>query len=279
MSHLSPAVPGFSEFEFDLPKALLRDLIGVLDDAQPSDLRVEDTSRVPEAQGVYQLFHDDELVYIGKTDAEAGLRTRLSRHARKIQHRPKLTGRVTFKAVQILVFTAMDLETQLIKHYRCNGKVAWNGSGFGSNDPGRERETTNKKPEGFDALYPISIHEPLEIDSLVPGESFDVASGLAAIKSALPYTLRYETERNEQGKAKRGRAHPDMLTATFVVPEAPYTADSLMRAIATSLGSEWQATVFDSNVILYKEDKAYKYGQRIIAKMDDQVSEHEFISF
>ena len=136
-----PDIQGFKEFEFDLPSALLRDLIHLLDEMPSGVLSIANTQQIPEVQGVYQLLCDDDLVYIGKTDAEAGLRTRLSRHAGKILHRPSLAGNVvTFRAARILVFTAMDLETQLINHYRGRaGAVAWNGSGFGSNDPGRQR--------------------------------------------------------------------------------------------------------------------------------------------
>jgi hypothetical protein len=170
---------------------------------------------------------------------------------------------VTFKAVRILVFTAMDLETQLIKHYRASGTVEWNGSGFGSNDPGRQRETTNAKPEGFDASYPISIDQSIEIEALVPGGVIAAAVGLNAIKKALFYTLRYETLRGPTGKAKRGHPHSDLLTATFTVPPAPYTVRNLMGAIVASLGPEWQATAFASHVILYKESKAYSFGIRI----------------
>jgi hypothetical protein len=263
LPNLPLLLPGFKEFEFDLPKALLNEIIEVLGHMEASILHAGAASNIPEAQGVYQLFHDDELVYIGKTDAEAGLRTRLSRHASKIRDRPNLTGRVSFKSVRILVFTAMDLETQLIKHYRTVGAVTWNGSGFGSNDPGRERETTNKKPDGFDASYPISIDEPLIIDSLPPGVTVTVAAGLAAMKAALPYTLRYETLRNGNGRAMRGHPHADLALTSFTVPAAPLTTRALMRAIVTSLGAGWQATTFDSHVIVYKESRIYNYGRVI----------------
>lgn len=260
---MSVPPPGYKEFEFDLPKALLREVIEVLDGTPTSDLDPLVTAKVPDAQGVYQLYCDGNLVYIGKTDAEAGLRTRLSRHADKIKDRPKLTGHVSFKAVRILVFTAMDLETQLIKHYRASGTVEWNGSGFGSNDPGRRRETTNTKPEGFDASYPISIDQPINIKTLVPNNVISTAVGLNAIKKALFYTLRYETLRDENGKAQRGHPHVDLLKANFTVPPAPYTVRDLMRAIVVGLGPEWQATAFASHVILYKESTVYSFGKVI----------------
>jgi hypothetical protein len=254
---------GFAEFEFDLPKALREELIQLLDSMDTGVLDATVAGRIPEAQGVYQLFHKGTLVYIGKTDAEAGLRTRLGRHAWKMMHRPNLQGSVEFKAVQILVFTAMDLETQLIKHYRKAGAVAWNGSGFGSNDPGRERETTNKDPDGFDASYPISIDLRLE-QPLEPGE-VTVIGALAHLKSTLPYTLRYETLRNEKGKAQRGKHHLDLAEPRITVPGEPQTVRQIMGLIAGALGADWQATVFASHVILYKENRQYKFGKIIEA--------------
>lgn len=250
---------GYSEFEFDLPRALKAELIHLLDGMETGLLEPDNTSEVPEAQGVYQLFHQDTLVYVGKTDAEAGLRTRLTRHARKILHRPALTGSVRFKAVRIMVFTAMDLETQLIKHYResAGGAAAWNGSGFGSNDPGRERETTNKRPDGFDAQYPIDIDLPGEF--VLPG-TMTVGTALAGLKSALPYTLRYETLRNAQGRARRGQPHADLSATNVTIPDGPQTVRGLMRLMREALGPDWQATAFVSHVILYKESRQYQYG-------------------
>ncbi|NPT36264.1 GIY-YIG nuclease family protein [Paraburkholderia xenovorans] len=250
---------GFKEFEFDLPSALLRDIVQLLDGMPSGVLNSSNTQQIPEVQGVYQLFCNGQLVYIGKTDAEAGLRTRLTRHSRKILHRPTLLGSaVTFRAARILVFTAMDLETQLINHYRkTTGAVAWNGSGFGSNDPGRQREETDKAPEGFDATHPIDIDVPGEY---VPLGTTTVATVLTRLKSILPYTLRYETLRGTNGRALRGNPHPDLTTTEVTVEESPQTVRRLMQHIVAALGSNWQATAFPSHVILYREQKPYTHG-------------------
>lgn len=81
-----------------------------------------------------------------------------------------------------ITVTAMDVESRLIAHYGAE----WNGSGFGSNDPGRERETTNKPEQGFDARFPIDIDLPVEI--LAPGD-YTVDDALIALKEALAGTL------------------------------------------------------------------------------------------
>lgn len=252
-------IPGYVDFEFDLPEALLARLINVLDGMEGTALAPGFLGSIPEAQGVYQLFLDDELVYIGKTDAEAGLRKRLERHASKIQHRSVLDPiRVSFKAVRIYVFTAMDLESQLIRHYGGQARVGWNGSGFGSNDPGRERDTTTYKYDHFDALYPIDIDRPIDLS---PPNATSAAEALAALKNVLPYVLRFE------GASPRSRRpHPDLEETTVsIAGPAPITARNLIETVVAQLPAGWQATQLPSHVILYKEDRAYPQGG-IIAK-------------
>nr|WP_316655720.1 GIY-YIG nuclease family protein [uncultured Gellertiella sp.] len=181
---------GYVEFEFDLPTALLEKLIDAIERVEAAPLSVSSLSNVPETQGIYQLFLDGNLVYIGKTDAESGLHRRLSRHLRKTMYRQGLdSNRLTFKAMRIFVFTAIDLESDLIAYYGGVRSIAWNGSGFGSNDPGRERDTTRIEPNNFDALFPIDIDRQIPFSIPVPESA---AAVLARLKDALPYTLRFQ---------------------------------------------------------------------------------------
>ncbi|MEJ0038640.1 MAG: GIY-YIG nuclease family protein [Gammaproteobacteria bacterium] len=272
-------IPGFEEFNVDLLGVLKRRLVHQLDRMQPEILTQQMAEFVPDVQGVYQLFHKGELVYIGKTDAKRGLRNRLSRHAEKILHRPTLIDGVRFKSIRVMVFNATDVETLLIKHYRHHspGKtrrsqdrsIPWNGGGFGSNDPGRERETTNIAPDGFDMQHPIDIdiaHTWIEADGhpdMFHEGDMSVAELLQALKHALPYTLRFETLRSPEGHALPSRPHQDMVNARVRVPPAPQTVRSLMEAVVAALGPEWQATVFPSHVILYKEKWDYAHGRII----------------
>jgi hypothetical protein len=81
------------------------------------------------------------------------------------EHRFKISGRqnigVTEMGFKCLFihrnWTALAPEDSLIKHYReaGQGQCAWNGNGFGPHDPRRDRETTEKRPDGFDNQYPI----------------------------------------------------------------------------------------------------------------------------
>jgi hypothetical protein len=196
---------------------------------------------------------NSNIAYIGKTDAEAGLRRRLERHARTIQHRRNLSIEdVTFKAVRIFVFTAMDLETQLIRHY---APVPWNNSGFGSNDPGRQRDTTGLKPDGFDVSYPIDIDR--EIDIVLPPRAKALAV-VIALKNALPYTFRVEG-------AERGtrRPHAELENADISIPDKPFSARSLIAAVVRGLPTGWQATALSSRIIMYREMREYAYGEVI----------------
>ena len=242
---------GFVEFEFNLPEALLASLIGVFDKMSGAPLVPTNVSDIPEAQGVYMLLQSGSIAYIGKTDADAGLRKRLERHAWTIQHRRSLTvAGVTFKAVRLYVFTAMDLETQLIRHY---SPVPWNNSGFGSNDPGRNRDTTDLKPEGFDAQFPIHLDHSVA-PSLSPGMT--AADVLSALRRELPYTLRAELAK-KGGKAP----HADISVAVVkTFPAAPLTTRKIIESVVAALPPGWQATALAGRIILYRENRDYPFG-------------------
>lgn len=249
---------GYREFEFDLPGALFQNLVSILDSMAPAPLTTEALSGVPEAQGVYQLFLDGDLVYVGKTDAEAGLFKRLARHSRKTMHRHSLSPeRVAFKAVRIFVFTAMDLETQLIKHYKDDGAATiWNGSGFGANDPGRKRDTS--APGRFDSEYPIDYDRPLGEDFTGTSTAAEVA---ARLKSVLPYTFRFQLA------ARRGRApHPELAETNVTISGSSVTARSVLRELTEQLPAGWQATALSALLILYKERVENYPGATVIAR-------------
>jgi hypothetical protein len=252
-------LPGFRALEFDLPSALLREVISVFDQMEAGSLSIENAAAVPNAQGVYQLFHADRLVYIGKTDAAAGLRTRLSRHAFTIRGRHNLNvAEMSFKAVQVLVFSAMDLETALIAHYKQLGKApAWNGSGFGSNDPGRQRDKTALREDGFDANYPINVDIELEGLTIPAGSAVDA---LARLSERVPYTIRYE--RSERALSE--------LRAVNVQPlHDPVTTRLVIGEVCRQLPPGWQATKLPGRVIMYRERVDDYPGGEIIALSGD----------
>ncbi len=160
-------------------------------------------------------------------------------------HRKGLTGAdVSFRAVRIYVFTAMDLETELIKHY---ASPEWNNSGFGSNDPGRRRDLTYQKEEGFDSTYPVDIDLPLSVN--IP-QTTTAQEFLLALREAVPYTVRWE------------RPQPD-LNSSISWQAQTRTMRETMVELLRQLPAGWQATVLAGRIILYKEIVDYAFGMTI----------------
>lgn len=248
----------FQDLEFDLPTAMLSQLVGLFDQMTPGPLNERAVSELPEEQGVYQLFFKDNLVYVGKTDADAGLKQRLLRHAKKIRSRQNLhQSEVTFKAVRVYVFTMMDLEALLIKHYRsANMSLAWNFSGFGSNDPGRNRDNSKIKKDHFDSLYPIDLEFKVRVFQSEADQS--VAMVLKQLKENLPYTIRYE---NAGGRSKQ--PHNDLMECQVQLSLADGSALDILRKVKAALGDEWQITALPGYVIIYKESVHYAEGKII----------------
>ena len=224
-------------------------------------LNLGNLAEVPEVQGVYQLFYDRKLVYIGKTDADAGLKRRLERHSSKVQHRQNLTpALLSFKAVRVFVFTAMDLEAHLIEHYREVSRASWNNSGFGANDPGRNRDHTEIDPTNFDARFPIDIDRPLDGDFSGTRSAAAVAMNL---KNMLPYTFRFQSS-----APKSRKPHADLQSASLIISSEAATTRAITTELTRQLPSGWQATAFRSHVILYRE-RVDDYPAAIILARSD----------
>lgn len=247
---------GYREFEFDLPAALEDQLVKAFEEMEFAPLNVGNVSGVAEVQGVYQLFLDGALVYIGKTDSDAGLQQRLHRHSEKIQHRRNLDpSRVAFKAIRVFVFTAMDLEAQLIRRYRGDKGTAWNNSGFGSNDPGRNRDSS--QPGRFDLEFPIDIDRELEGDY---SGTHSVAQIAIRLKSELPYTFRFASDNGTR------KPHRDLESSRVTIPERTMTARKLIVEITRALPPGWQATALSAVLILYKETNNKYPNAKILAR-------------
>ena len=228
------AVNGYVEFEFDLPQALLGRLVEAFEQIGSARLSIANAASIPDEQGVYQLFLDDRLVYIGKTDGDAGLKSRLCRHAKKLLDRRGLDpSRVSF-------------EGDLIRYYGGVSAVDWNGSGFGSNDPGRERDTSRVKSDHFDAKFPIDLDRPLDFEVR---EGDTAATALQRLKAALPYLFRYE-----KAGANGRKPHPDLATSLIPSLSGVLSARSALQYIVRHLPSGWQVTALPGYVIMYKND-------------------------
>jgi hypothetical protein len=158
--------------------------------------------------------------------------------------------------VRVYVFTAVDLETQLIAYYGGLSVVQWNGSGFGSNDPGRERDTTKFKDEHFDALYPIDIDRVVSVTLPSLGTAADI---LAELKRAVPYVFRFEV-----ASARSRAPHADLVSTSVSLPVGlRMTPRAIIAAVVSQLPPGWQAIQFPSHIILYKNSLNYQYGALI----------------
>ena len=252
--------PGFRQFEFALTDALVSQLVTVLDGMGEAPLVPQAAGSIPNGQGVYQLFLGDELVYIGKTDNDAGLQRRLIRHARLAGSRSALSnGAVTFKAVQVLVFSAMELETMLMRHYRDAGSaLTWNHSGFGSNDPGHNREGMGYKDGHFDLLYPISIDDSLSVPLPKDMSAYDA---LRAVKVNLPYLLRFGGM--TATKPEDIEQYTELKAALLPRDLSGLSLRKTLEALISLLPPGYVATKFPGYVILYKEPDTYQYGETI----------------
>lgn len=252
---------GYVEYEINIEKVLRSELPQVVARVELAPLTAKSISAIPEgAKGAYVLFVDDYPVYAGKTDTRHGFRDRLGRHAFTIQNRKNLdASKIAFKAIRILVFSNFDVEAILIDAMRKadKGALAWNNSGFGSNDPGHNRE--GQQPADFDVSYPINIDRQLNL--VEPGD-YEVLPLLIALKQHLPYDLRYETDLkpdtdDEYVSYKKG--HLDQRNAPSIRVTIEDTTRTLLNKIMAALPPGWRTTVFPGRAILYKEDTRYRY--------------------
>lgn len=262
-------MPYADKFEINIVRALADQLVSKFSKLDVGDLTWDNLKLIkPDRQGVYLLFHQGKLVYVGKAKS---LQIRLRKHLRKLEGRRNIDVReMGFKCLYIhRNWTALAPENSLIRHYRKKGKdeAAWNGISFGPNDPGRQRETTQKRPDGFDMMYPIKDDWPC--DFIAPGD-WPVYDLLRDLKKALPYTLRFQKRPSKGAEKKHAlkeaskdhpmQGHPDFAGVSVKVPQAGLPARTLLKMIADALPG-WQATVFPSHMILYRERQAYEYGE------------------
>jgi hypothetical protein len=238
-------------FTFDLTGALAEQLDAALPTLNPEPLSIVKLEDVDTTPGIYQLYLRGELVYVGKADRS--LRARLTDHHRKI------IGRLNID-IDDLTFTGLYLEgtwipvgpeQMLIKRREGQGvKPAWNFNGFGINDPGKERDTTNFVSDHFDVLYPADLDF---IISAIDQGTYLANELLPVVKRALPYIFRYENQ---------WARHPDYLTSQVRIKSNP-TAAEVFDALMAALPSGWQITALPGYVIMYKNVRTYPSARHI----------------
>lgn len=140
-------------FVFDLDAGIRDQLIQHLD-STPKVPLVKGVG--PLESGLYQIFLDGRLVYIGKatknfTKSGRTLRARLAEHVGKLSARPScdLSRFTVTYATFDSDWWVVAGEVSLIRHL----SPPWNDSGFGSKTPGAGRPGTDRISE-FDRLFP-----------------------------------------------------------------------------------------------------------------------------
>ena len=264
VSEVSYSIPGYDEFEIDIEKVMRAQLPERFESVPAARLGPESISLLPaRAKGAYMLFHSGRPVYAGKTDTRHGFRDRLTRHHFTLQHRHGVDiADMSFKAVRIMVFSNFDVEAILIHEMRKADSAAlpWNDTGFGSNDPGHNREF--EEPGDFDRANFINIDRLLDPPLLSPGE-IPLLDALIAMKEGLPYTFRYETDlraNNRPSRYTQGHSDYQLPTSVINIPAEPLTLRNFLMLALAVLPDGWRATVFPGRVILYKEVTAYQYA-------------------
>ncbi|MGC4761394.1 GIY-YIG nuclease family protein [Micromonospora sp. DT46] len=238
-----------AEFRLSITRALGDQLAESLSMLTPAPLDPANIMAIAPRPGVYQLYEDGRFVYVGKADNS--LPGRLAEHLAKISGRLHV-GHMTFACLYVEEdLHAVAPEKLLIARYKGQGQAPWNNNGFGNNDPGKERDTTDlsKKPYHFDILHPANLDWVCE--TIMPGR-YTAAHLLKSLKNALPYVFRYQ----------QASFHKEV--AVNVTSQRP-TADQLFQCLARAISvvePAWQITALPGYVIMYPKNGPYPSARR-----------------
>lgn len=238
-----------ARFELNIPAAMLDQLVKTLENLQPIALSEIEREDLPNGAGVYQLIHKKQIVYTGKSDGN--IVHRLQRHRLALSGRRNIAVKdITFRYITLSDFWDPVIpETSLIDHFVKDESVSWNRTGYGSNDPGRNREMT--EVNSFDLQHPVD--SSFKLATLKSGE-YSVNEYLQWIKKELPYTFRYYTD-NPKSWQTGSKMYNDLRIKHDA---AQVTASSVIVNVARQLqegtGKPWQATALPPRIILYPEE-------------------------
>lgn len=249
-----------ADFKLSITRALADQLDEKLNALVPAPLAPDQLELLEPRPGVYQLYLDEEMVYVGK--AAKSLPERLGKHHRKLSGRMNIDT-VDVGFVCLYVDEDMDAaapEKLLIKRYRAKDEAPWNTMGFGNKDPGHNRDKTLVKAKHFDAQYPIDTTR--RVHGLKVGDQ-PLGPALMAAKGSLPYTFRFQT--------KNKAPHPELRDARIVVPDGPLTAAEFVQLVLEVVPDGWQATALPGYMILYREFVDYGSATQYWRRIDGHV--------
>ncbi|MGW0960178.1 GIY-YIG nuclease family protein [Streptomyces gelaticus] len=241
-----------AEFKLSITKALGDQLAAALEKLTPGSLTMGNIRSLRPLPGVYQLYKDDDLVYVGKADRS--LPQRIEKHYRKISGRTNISlDQMAFTCLYVDEdFGAVAPERLLINQHRDQGQVPWNYNGFGNNDPGKRRDTTEVDEGHFDHEHPIDLEcklTELLAERTLVDEPVPLSTLLQEIKAHLPYVFRYQ-------------ASKEFDDIAVELPDAHATADETLRAIAARLPDKWQITALPGYLIMYPKVEDYPSARR-----------------
>lgn len=244
---------GAVEFEFDLATPLFEQIRVAFESVEPVPLDEEHLARIENRPGLYGLYLDDQIVYVGKADESVG--TRLRKHRRTIAGRRNIsTSRVKFKCVYLAItWDPFKPESALMEHYGTTREWGWNSKGFGSNDPGRRRDHTVLRENHWHRRYPLNPDWPCES---VEAGTYNALDLLQRIAADVPFWFRFQGNQVSGSGRQREEAEEARWAyerTTVEVPRTGMTARELLYIVASNLGEAWQATITPSHMLLYKE--------------------------
>jgi len=193
--NLTREVAGFTTFELDLPRTLAQQISETMSSMEPASLLTADLNAIPNSKkGVYFLedYSDQrknrKVVYVGKADGKEGLQQRLKSHQKRIQMRENLDAtQIYFKAIHIYVFQPRDVEDHLIVSFQSSDTAEWNKNGFGTNDPGKNRDQTELKDNHYDRIHSIDLNASMPFQILSGKSVIDTVKEWAEV---CPWTFR-----------------------------------------------------------------------------------------
>jgi hypothetical protein len=236
-----PPPTATAEFKLSITRALADQLAEALERLEPTSLTLDNLDTLQARPGVYELYLEDQRVYVGKADKNLPIRLR--------KHLRKLSGRAGIDPSDVgflCLYVDEDLEAAapeklLIKKYRVHDSIPWNTNGFGNNDPGRNRDKSLVKRNHFDTFYPIDLEKKVAV---TPG-SYKLKSLLDVLKVELPYNFRFAS------KAKI------FSQLTVEVQKETKTARDFLILAVQALPESWQATALPGYAILYEDTSDY----------------------
>lgn len=235
--------PFVDEFNLSVTVALRDQLMSKLKELDTSELDVAAMETLDRRGGVYQLFLDDALVYVGKS--AHNLPSRLAQHHRKLTGRKgDLLRRISFRCVYVSEdLDALAPEKMLISSLRPQGEVEWNTNGFGNKDPGRQRDTSLVEQGHFDRIFPIDLSI-----SVTPGvdTTASLFKTMKALKTTLPYNFRFQADKTTKAELNSLRFYSGRVGSGS-------SAFEWFRAVSGNLPPTWRTIALPGYVIAYPD--------------------------